>query len=164
MKRLSSGRMGNFLGLLACALLLAYAYYLQFHSNIQPCPLCIFQRMAMVALGVVFLVATLHNPRRIGGRLYAVLIVLTALVGAALSSRHIWIQAQPKGSVPACGATLDYLMDVFSPGEVIRKVLTGSGECAKVDWTFLGLSMPVWVLATFVVLGIWGVAVNWNRR
>jgi disulfide bond formation protein DsbB len=163
MKTLSSGRGANFLGLLACILLLAYAYYLQYHDNVQPCPLCIFQRMAMVGMGAVFLLATLHNPRRTGGRVYAVLIALAAVIGGALSGRHIWIQAQPEGSVPACGATLDYLMDVFSPGQVIRKVLTGSGECAKVDWTLFGFSMPVWVLGAFVVLGVWGIAVNWKR-
>jgi disulfide bond formation protein DsbB len=163
MKTLSSGRMANFLGTLACALLLAYAYYLQHFDNVEPCPLCIFQRMALVALGVVFLVATLHNPGRIGGRVYAMLIALAAAIGSALSIRHIWIQSQPEGSVPACGATLDYLMDVFTPAEVIRKVLTGSGECAKVDWTLFGLSMPVWVLAGFVGLAGWGIWANWKR-
>src|SRR5690349_3346645 len=104
MKTLSSGRMANFLGLAACALLLGYAYYLQYHAHLEPCPLCIFQRMAMVALGIIFLLVTLHNPGRTGGRVYAVLIGLAALVGGSLSGRHIWIQAQPEGSVPACGA------------------------------------------------------------
>ncbi len=144
-------------------MLLAYAYYLQ-HGGLEPCPLCIFQRMAVFALGVVFLLAFVHNAGRLGGRVYAVLMGLTALVGMGLSGRHIYIQALPEGSVPACGATLDYLMDVFPLTDVIRKVLTGSGECAKVDWELFGLSMPVWVFVAYLGLGGWGVVMNWRRR
>lgn len=153
----------NAAGAAACAALLAYAYYLQFHVGLEPCPLCIFQRMAVFALGVVFLIAFVHNPARLGARIYSVLLGVSALTGIGLAARHLYIQAQPAGSVPACGATLDFMLQAFPLTEVIRKVLTGSGECAKVDWTFLGLSMPAWVLAAFLVLGAWGVILNWRR-
>lgn len=159
-----SPRMVNFLGAAACALLLGYAYYLQYYRGLEPCPLCIFQRVAFFSLGVIFLIATLHNPGRIAARVYGALLGLTALTGVGLAARHIYIQAQPVGSVPACGATLNYLMDVFPMTDVIRKVLTGSGECAKVDWTLFGLSMPVWTLGAFLALGAWGVSQNWRRR
>jgi protein dithiol:quinone oxidoreductase len=158
-----STRTANVLGAGVCALLIAYAYYLQYHDGLEPCPLCIFQRVAFVVLGAVFFIAALHDARRIGARVYAILIGLVALSGIGLAGRHLYIQSQPQGSVPACGATLDYLMDVFPVTYVIRKVLTGSGECSKVDWTFLGVSMPGWVLAAFVLLGAWGIAKNWHR-
>lgn len=157
-----SARLANTLGFIACALLLAYAYYLQ-HNGLEPCPLCIFQRVAVFGLAVVFLVAALHNARRIGARIYGVLIGLVSLAGIGLAGRHIYIQSLPEGSVPACGATLDFLLEAFPLMHVIRKVLTGSGECAKVDWTLFGLSMPFWTLFAFVALGLWGVAMNLKR-
>ncbi len=158
-----STRAANFLGFAACALLLGYAYYLQYHEGLEPCPLCIFQRVALFGVAVLFLIAALHNAGRIGARIYGGLLGVAAAAGAGLSIRHIYIQSQPEGSVPACGATLDYLMEVFPLMHVIKKVLTGSGECAKVDWTLWGLSMPWWVLGAFVVLGAWAVIVNWRR-
>jgi disulfide bond formation protein DsbB len=77
-----------------------------------------------------------------------------------VSSRHIWIQAQPPGTVAACGADLNYLMEIMPLTDVINKVLTGSGECGRIDWRFLGLSMPWWVLISLLALGLWAVLVN----
>lgn len=156
-------RIANFLGALACALLLAYAYYLQFYGGLEPCPLCIFQRIAVFALGVVFLLATLHNPGTTGARVYGVLLLLVALAGMGVSLRHLYIQSLPPGTVPTCGATLDFMLDVFPVWQVVRKVLTGSGECGVVDWRLLGLSMPAWVLISLVALALWAVLVNFRR-
>jgi disulfide bond formation protein DsbB len=155
-----SRRLGNFIGFLICAALMAYALYTQHALGLEPCPLCIFQRIAVISVGVLFLIAALHNPDRTGSRVYAALLLVAVIAGIAISSRHIWIQAQPEGTVPACGASLDYLMDIMPVTEVITKVLTGSGECGRVDWTLLGLSMPWWVLFSLVVLGVWAAAVN----
>lgn len=155
-------RQVNFGGALACALLLAYAYYLQFFQGLEPCPLCIFQRVAVLALGVVFLLATLHDPGKTGARIYGVLIDLVALAGIAVAARHIYIQSLPPGQVPSCGATLDYMLEIFSVVEVIRTVLTASGECGVVDWSFLGLSMPGWVLIALAGLGGIGAFANWT--
>jgi disulfide bond formation protein DsbB len=160
---LATGRLGNFIGATACAALLAYAYYAQFVLHLEPCPLCIFQRVAVLAVGVVFLIAALHNPGRIGARVYAVLLSLTALAGIGVAARHIWIQAQPPGTVAACGAGLDYMLEIMPLVDVVKKVLTGSGECGKIDWTFLGLSMPWWVLIALAALAVWGVVVNGRR-
>lgn len=161
---LARGRAANFVGLGFCLALLAYALYVQFHLQLEPCPLCIFQRVAVLAVGVWFLIAALHNPARTGARIYAVLIALTALAGMAVSARHIWIQAQPPGTVAACGAGLDYMLEIMPIVDVVKKVFTGSGECGKVDWTLLGLSMPWWVLFALVALGAWGVCVNLRKR
>src|SRR5690606_20283417 len=145
---------------LLCAGLLAYAYYTQFHLGLQPCPLCIFQRVAVIALGAVFLLAALQGPRGWGRRVYAGLLALVALAGAGVAGRHVWIQHLPADQVPACGPGLDYMLEVFPLGETLRMVFTGSGECAAVNWSFLGLSMPAWVLIWCVALGGLGV---WNN-
>jgi len=154
-------RTGNLLGLLACAALIGYALYAQYGMGLEPCPLCILQRVAVIVAGVLFLLAFLHNPADRGARVYGVLIDITALAGIAVAARQMWIIAQPPGAVAECGASLDYMMAVLPWHEVLAKVLTGSGECAKVDWQFLGLNMPTWVLMALVVIGTWGLAVNW---
>jgi disulfide bond formation protein DsbB len=158
-----SRRPGNALGFLACVGLMAYALYAQHVLGLEPCPLCIFQRVCVIAVGVVFLVAALHDPGTRGARIYGALIALTALAGSLVSARHIWIQAQPPGTVAACGADLNYLLEIMPVTQVVTKVLTGSGECGKVDWTLLGLSMPWWVLFALVALGAWGLIVNFRR-
>ena len=154
----------NALGLLACLGLLGYAWYAQAHLGLEPCPLCIFQRIGIAACGVLFLLAALHAPGRLGARIYGALLLLAALACAGVSARHIWIQHQPPGSVQACGASLNYMLEVFPLTDVIRKVLTGSGECALVTWSFLGLSMPGWVLIAALGLGAFGAWVNFQGR
>jgi disulfide bond formation protein DsbB len=153
-------RTGNALGFLACAGLMAYALYAEHVLGLEPCPLCIFQRVAVIALGVLFLLAAIHNPARAGARNYGVLMLLVSIGGVLVAGRHIWIQAQPPGTVAACGAGLDYLMEIMPITDVITKVLTGSGECGKIDWTLLGLSMPWWVLGALGALGVWAGVVN----
>jgi protein dithiol:quinone oxidoreductase len=157
-------RAGNVIGFLACAGMLAYAWYAQVALGLEPCPLCIFQRIGIALLGVLFLFAALQNPRRWGARVYGVLQLLAALGTIGISARHIWIQHQPPGSVAACGATLSYMLQIFPLEAVIRKVLTGSGECAKITWSLLGISMPGWVLIAAVALGAWALYVNFPSR
>jgi disulfide bond formation protein DsbB len=157
-------RTGNLVGFAVSAALVAYALYAQYVQGLEPCPLCILQRVAVMAAGVLFLVAALHDPAERGARAYGVLIDLVAMAGIVIAARHIWIMAQPPGSVAECGASLDYMMEVLPLHEVLAKVLTGSGECAKLDWQFLGLNMPTWVLIALVGLGTWGMAVNWFGR
>jgi len=153
-------RGANLLGFLACVGLMGYAYYAQHVLGLEPCPLCIFQRVAVITVGVLFLAAAIHNPARIGARVYGILIALAALGGMGIAIRHVWIQAQPPGTVAACGAGLDYMLEILPLQQVIATVLTGSGECGTVDWWFLGLAMPAWVLLALAALGAWAVAVN----
>jgi len=143
-------------GFAACAALLAFALYAQLHDGLQPCPLCIFQRVAFAVLGLALLAAGLHAPRGDRGRRgYGVLALLAATAGIAIAGRHVWLQHLPADQVPMCGPGLNYLLDAMPISGVIRTVLTGSGECAKVDWALLGLSMPEWSLAWFVLLALW---------
>ena len=149
---LPTRRAAYFLGFLVCAALMAFALYLQYGLGLEPCPLCVFQRIAMIATGVVFLIAALHNPGRGGAAFYAVLTLITAGIGAGLAAWHIWIQGQPKGSVPSCGMGLDYMLDTMPLFDVISRVLKGSGECAEQGWIFLGLAIPSWTFVFFVAI------------
>jgi len=153
-------RVLNFCGALACIGMLAYALYAQYGLGLEPCPLCIFQRVTIIALGIVFLAAALQHPRGGGRYVYTVLIGAAALATAALATRHLYIQGQPPGSIASCGAPLAVMLK-FSPlTEVVRKVLTGGGECSQVNWSFAGLAMPAWLLVAALVLGVAGVLVN----
>jgi disulfide bond formation protein DsbB len=149
---------------LCCFALLGYAYYAQFYLGLEPCPLCIFERVAIFALGVALLLASIPAGRQLLlRRLAALLILVVGLTGVGIATRHVYIQSLPPGQVPVCGATLDYMFDVFPLLDVLRKVLTGSGECAKIDWRFLGLAMPAWVLIWALLLTVLGVAIHWRR-
>jgi protein dithiol:quinone oxidoreductase len=159
-----TSRQGNLLGFATCAALLAYAYYAQAVLHLEPCPLCIFQRVGVFAVGIVFLIAAAHDPVGWGRRVYACLLAVAALATVGVAVRHLYIQSLPAGSVPACGASLDFMLKVFSLSEVLVKVLSGSGECAKVTWSFLGLAMPAWVLIAALVLGLYGLWINLRRQ
>ena len=161
---LAGVRAGNFAGFAVCAALLGYALYSQHVLGLEPCPLCILQRIAVLATGLLFLGAALHRPGRGGAVAWGLLIALVTIIGSAIAGRHVWITAQPPGTVAECGASLDYMLEVLPLREVLAKVLTGSGECGKVNWRFLGLSMPAWVLAWLLALGAWGLFVNLRRR
>jgi disulfide bond formation protein DsbB len=159
-----TARQGNLLGFAACSGLLAYAYYAQVVLHLEPCPLCIFQRVGVIALGLLFLVAAAHDPVGWGRRLYAGLLGLAALATIGVALRHLYIQSLPEGSVPSCGASLNFMLKVFSLSEVLVKVLSGSGECAKVTWSFLGLAMPGWVLIAALILGVYGLWINLRHQ
>jgi len=156
-------RMLNLGGFLACTGLMLYALYAQYFLELAPCPLCVFQRIAVIAMGLVFLAAALHNPGRLGAGCYALLTTAAAAGGIAVAGRHVWLQSLPPDKVPACGPGLDFMLDSFPLAEVLQMVFSGSGECAEVDWSLFGLSMPAWVLIAVSILGIYGVAANLRR-
>jgi protein dithiol:quinone oxidoreductase len=152
----------NLAGFVVCAALLVYALYAQYALGLDPCPLCIFQRIGVLLMGVVFMFAALHHPRGAFRLVYAALIMLFALATIGVAARQLYIQQLPPGSIPSCGAPLEIMLKFAPLTEVIRKVLTGSGECGQVNWRFLGLAMPAWVLIWSVLLG--GVGVLGNFR
>ncbi|MBM5813004.1 MAG: disulfide bond formation protein B [Gammaproteobacteria bacterium] len=157
-------RQANALGLVACLGALGFALWSQYDLGVVPCHLCIFQRVTVLALALAFAAALLlsSGPRR--GVLHAALIGLAGLATLATSGRHVWIQLQPPGSVAACGADLDFMLDVFPLTEVILKVFQAGGECAKVDFTFLGLSMPAWVFVFALAVTAGGIWANLRLR
>lgn len=148
-----SYRLVSGLLLLASILGMCFALYLEHFKGLQPCPLCVFQRVGLMAMGLFALIGFVHNPQSsIIKRIYAVLATLGIGWSAGVAARHVWIQHLPPSEVPSCGPGLNYLVDVLPLKEVLSQVLTGSGECAKIDWTFLGQSMPVWSLVFFSFL------------
>jgi disulfide bond formation protein DsbB len=156
-----SRRLINLAGLVACAGLIAYAYfYVELYEGIEPCPLCMFQRVGIGLMGLIFLVATLHDPKGWGAKVYAGLLCLASLATVAIAARHIYVQHAPPGLIPSCGAPLEYMVKIMPLTEVIAKVLAGSGECAQINWHFLGLAMPAWVLIWALGLGAAGVLGN----
>lgn len=151
-------------GFVACAALIGFAIYSQFAWGLEPCPMCIFQRLAFAALGLVFLVAGLHAPRTPGVRqAYGIIGFIAAAVGMALAGRHVWLQLNPP-EIPGCLPPLSFMRETMSTTSVIRRVLTGSGDCSAVDWSFLGLSMPAWSLVWFVLLGLFFLVAAFRTR
>ena len=153
-------------GFAVCAALLAYAVFAQYGAMYEPCPLCIFQRIAMAGVGLFGLLGAIHNPKGAGGRrFWGFMAFLAAAIGAAIATRHVWLQHLPPEKVPACGPTLDYMLESMpSYLEVVKSVLTGSGECAEVNWAFLGFSMPEWTLLCFVLLAAGALVAGFRRR
>lgn len=147
---------------LCCAGLLGFGYFLQFVKGLEPCPLCIFQRVCYATLGLICLAAALQHPGRIGTRVYAALAAVPAVAGVAFAGRQTWLQHLPPDQVPACGPGLEYWMKTLPIAETFRKVFRGTGECAEKAWTFLGLSIAEWSLIFFVVMLI-GLAITWLR-
>jgi disulfide bond formation protein DsbB len=153
-----SPRAAYLAGFAVCAALMGYALYLQYVLELEPCPLCMFQRVVMSAMGVVFLIAAIHGPRRGGAIGYGVAQVVIGAVGTGLALRHLWIQSLPPDQVPACGMGIGYMLETLPLADVIMRTLKGSGECAKVDLV-LGLSIPTWTLILFVVLMLWSIVI-----
>ncbi len=150
---LPNPRLVNGLGLLVCVSSLLFAvFYLERTLYLDPCPLCIIDRVILICMGVVFLVAMLHNPARLGQRVYGIVNLLVAVTGLAVAGRHVWLQHLPADEVPECGAGLYYMLENFPLHKTLQKVLQGSGECAEIQWTLLGLSIPEQTLILFVML------------
>jgi protein dithiol:quinone oxidoreductase len=160
---IKSRRAANLAGFAACASMLGVGYYLQYAVGLEPCPLCIMQRIGLFATGIAFLAAGLHHPARTGARIYGVLIALIGAIGGSVSARHVWLQHTPESQRPSCGPGLDYLFENFGPFDALRKVLRGSGECGTVDWTLLGFSIPEMTLAAFAVLVVWALYTGFRR-
>src|SRR5690606_34917053 len=157
-------RLQFLLGFAICAGLLGFAIFTQLEMGLEPCPLCIFQRLAFAALGILFLLGALHGPASRGGRVsYGLLTTIAAMVGVGIAARHVYVQMLPKDLGSSCGPPLSFLSETMGPFEVFRTVLTGTGDCGNIDWQFLGLTMPMWSLVWFVLLGLWGLYAAFRR-
>jgi disulfide bond formation protein DsbB len=139
-------------GALVCALLLGFGFYLQYGQGLEPCPLCLVQRGFFIGVMAVCAVAALHAPRRRGSVVYGSLAALLALGGAATAARQVWLQHLPPDKVPQCGPDLYFMLENFPLSRMLRTLISGTGECAAVDWTFLSLSIAEWSLLWFAVL------------
>ncbi len=148
-------RLINFFGFAVCVSSIAIAvFYLEGVLYLDPCPLCIIDRVLVIAMGAVFLVTALHNPGRLGQRVYGSVNLVVAATGLGVGARHIWLQHMPPDQVPECGPGLEYMLETLPLNETIANVFRGSGECAEIQWTFLGLSIPEQVVALFLFLAL----------
>jgi len=132
-----------------CASLLGFGLYLEHVVGLEPCPLCIFQRVAYIVISVISLIGAIHNPQKLFERIYTGLILLASLCGAGIAGRQIWLQHLPENEIPECGPGLEYMLDTFPFTDALRMILSGSGECAEVQWTFLSFSIAEWSIVCF---------------
>jgi disulfide bond formation protein DsbB len=138
---------------IACAGLIADAvFYMQETLGLEPCPMCILQRYAYIAAGIVALVAAIHGR---AARVYGSLVVLFALAGAGVAIRHTYITYFPP-KTSSCGADLDFMLGNFPLTQALPKIFAGTGDCAVVTWRFLGLSIPEWSIVWFTIFGALG--------
>ncbi len=158
-----TARLAFLLTFLFCFVSLLVAAYFQFVEELEPCPLCISQRICILAVGLVSLLAAIHNPGITGKRIYAGLAAVFAIGGMFISGRHVWIQNLPADEVPSCGPGLSYIFDNFPLSKTIEVMLSGTGECADVLWTFLGLSIPAWTFVAFAALLVWNIFIFFRK-
>lgn len=144
--------------------LLAFGYYLQYHDGLEPCPMCIFQRLCFMAVVLIATAAAVHGPGRRGVWVYAALTATAAAVGGGIAARQVWLQHLPAERVPECGPGLEFMLETLPLAEVIRSALRGTGECAVVDWTLFGLSIAEWSLACFCAIVVVLLACLLRRR
>ena len=146
---------------LACGSTIGFALYQQYHNLVEPCPLCIMQRLAVIGVGVLALIFALFNPKGWMLKVAALLMSISALAGVGVAGRQLWLQSLPIDQVPACGQPLEYMLESMPFWSVLSEVLKGTGDCAVVDWTFLGMSLAFWsglfllCCAVFVWLVVW---------
>mgnify|MGYP002784142221 CR=1 FL=1 len=161
-----SFRLQMLFGFAVCAALLGFALYVEHGMFMLPCPLCVLQRFFFAGMGVLGLVAALHNPKSRGGRAgYGVLIALLAGVGGSVAARHVWLQLQPPTGFAGCSSMgLGYMWESLGPIDALATTMAGTADCAKIDWTFFGLSMPAWTLVCFVLLGLGALVAGLRRR
>ena len=149
---------------LVCAGLLAFGYYLQYFQAQDPCPLCLVQRGFFYGVLAVFAIAALHSPARTGTIVYCTAATLLSAGGFGVAARQVWLQHLPKDQVPACGPDLFFMMENFPLSRMLEKLFMGSGQCAEVNWTFLGLSIAEWSLAWFAALALYAIWLGVKRR
>ena len=151
-----SNRSLYFLGFVICIALIGVALFMQYVMHYEPCPLCIFQRISFIAIGLICLIAALHNPGYLGHKIYGVLIAISALFGLGLALRHSWLQHNPPKFVE-CGGGLEYWLETLPTNKVVEKILHGTGECTDVVWKFLGLSIPEWTAIMYLGFTIFAI-------
>jgi len=150
--------------LLVVASMLFAIYYLEGVLFLDPCPLCMVDRAILVVIAVISLIALIHNASGIMRWIYTSLTVLFSGLGIAVAARHIWLQGLPPDQVPECGPDLTYMLEVFPLGDVIKRVFSGSGQCAEISWTFLGMTIPQQTLLLFIALLVMAVFAHFQQR
>ena len=163
LKNLFSGKSGYILGAVACFATVALALLIQTKYNLEPCPLCITQRMFFMGLGVLFLIGAFVKPASLLQKIFTFLQVVTALGGAGWAIRHWYLQANKESMVADCGVGFDYMFENFPLKKMFTLIFKGTGDCATIDWTFLGLTLPQLALITFIAFGVYAVWLGFKK-
>ena len=163
LKNLFSGKSGYVLGAVACFATVALALLIQTKYNLEPCPLCITQRMFFMGLGILFLIGAFVKPASLLQKIFTFLQVVTALGGAGWAIRHWYLQANKESMVADCGVGFDYMFENFPLKKMFTLIFKGTGDCATIDWTFLGLTLPQLALITFIAFGVYAVWLGFNK-
>lgn len=153
--KLPNSNQTNLLIIISSISFLGYALYTQYYEYLEPCPLCMTQRLFYILVATFAVLAMLHRTRK---KIYSGLGMLSAAGGIATAGRQVWLQHLPPEQVPACGPSLEYMLETFSLTQTLSTMVTGDGNCAEVVWTFMGFSMGEWSLACFVgyaVINLW---------
>lgn len=150
-------------GFVICLALILGALFMQYRMGLDPCPLCLLQRMAFMAIGAVCLLALIIRFNWFG-KLSAVLVLLLGGSGVGVAGRQLWLQSLPEDMVPTCGPGFDYMVENFPLAKALSMILSGSGECAEVQWIFLGLSIPGWSLLFFLGLMVLAVLILFGNK
>ena len=153
---LPNSRILHFLAFLVSVGLMGGALTLQHIVGLEPCPLCISQRIVVISIALAALIAAIHNPGSRGKRNYGRVIFFFGLFGIGLAVRQLYLQNLPLDQAPACMPGLDYLVDVLPFNELIYVMFSGTGDCAEVQWRFLGLTIPGWTLVCFICYSVFG--------
>jgi disulfide bond formation protein DsbB len=143
---------------------LGFGYYLQYGQGLQPCPLCLVQRGFFYAVAGTCVIAAIHAPQAWGRTAYGLIAALFAAGGFATAARQVWLQHLPPERVPQCGPDLYFMLENFPLSRVLRTLVQGTGECAVVDWTFLGFSIAEWSLGWFALFFFYALWLALRRR
>jgi protein dithiol:quinone oxidoreductase len=160
--KITQGKFGYLLGFVFCFAIVALALVVQTTYQLEPCPLCISQRMVFMGLGVLFLIAAFIPPKTLLKSLLMGLQVLTALGGAGVAIRHWYLQANKESMIADCGVGFDYMFENFPLEKAFKLLFRGTGDCAAIDWTFLGLTLPQLALISFIGFAAYAVWL-WKR-
>ena len=163
LKNLFSGKAGYILGGVACFATVALALVIQTKYNLEPCPLCITQRMFFMGLGVLFLISAFVKPISLLQKIFTFLQVATALGGAGWAIRHWYLQAHKGEIIADCGVGFDYMFENFPLKKMFTLIFKGTGDCAAIDWTFLGLTLPQLALITFIAFAVYAVWLGFKK-
>ncbi len=146
-----------------CLGLLAYGYYLQYFHNLEPCPMCIFQRLCFMAVALIAIVGAVHGPRGNGIYGYLATIGVFSVIGGGIAARQTWLQHLPPELVPECGPGLEFMLEMYPLFETLERALKGTGDCAEVSWRFMGLSIAEWSFVCFAMILLAAIWQTWRR-
>ncbi len=152
-------------GFLGSLSLVAVAYfYFQLELELEPCPLCLFQRAALLGVAAFCFLGMLFNPGKVFAKIIAFGVTLFSVLGLMIAGRQVWLQHLPEDKVPECGPDLAFMLDAFPLSQVISTVFQGSGECAEVQWSLIGFSMPEWMAFIFLIMTLIGLRLLFKRE